>query len=45
MDFIEQGYLRLTINYDSLYHTDIKEQATVFPDDVYNFFGQQIGIY
>ena len=45
MDYIGQGYLRLTINYDLLYRKDINEQAIVSPDDVYNFFGQQIGIY
>jgi hypothetical protein len=35
----------LSINYDSLYRTEINEEATVSPDDVYNFFGQQIGFY
>ena len=45
MDYIDQGYLRLTINYDSLYRTEINEQATVSTFDVYNFIGQQIGIY
>ena len=45
MHFIDQGYLRLTISYDSLYRTDINEQVTVSKFDIYNFFGQQIGIY
>jgi hypothetical protein len=45
MQSSDEGYLRLTINYDSLYRTEINEEATVSPDDVYNFFGQQIGFY
>ena len=41
----DQGYLRLSINYDSLYRIEINEKATISSDDVYNFFGQQIGFY
>ncbi len=41
----DQGYLRLSINYDFLYRTEINEKATISSDDVYNFFGQQIGFY
>jgi hypothetical protein len=41
----DQGYLRLSINFDSLYRTEINEVAKISSDDVYNFFGQQIGFY
>jgi hypothetical protein len=41
----DQGYLRLSINYDSLYRTEINEEAIVTKDDVYNYFGQQIGFF
>ena len=41
----DQGYLRLSINYDSLYRIEINEKASISSDDVYNFFGQQIGFY
>jgi hypothetical protein len=45
MENSDKGYLRLNINYDSLYYTEVNEQATTSLDDVYNFFGQQIGFY
>jgi hypothetical protein len=45
MQNYDQGYLRLSINYDSLYRIEINEKATISSDDVYNFFGQQIGFY
>ena len=45
MYYVDQGYFRLTISYDSFYRTDINEQASVSKDDVYNYFCEQIGIY
>jgi hypothetical protein len=45
MQSSDEGYLRLSINYDSLYRSEINEEATLSSDDVYNFFGQQIGFY
>jgi hypothetical protein len=41
----DQGYLRLSIHYDSLHRIGIKEEAVISEDEVYNFFGQQIGFY
>jgi hypothetical protein len=41
----DQGYLRLNINFDSLYYAEVNEEAKTSEDDVYNFFGQQIGFY
>jgi hypothetical protein len=41
----DQGYLRLNINFDSLYYAEVDEEAKTSVDDVYNFFGQQIGFY
>ena len=45
LKFVNEGYLKLSINYDSLYYTVINEKAQITSDDVWNFFGQQIGIY
>jgi hypothetical protein len=39
----KQGYLKLSINYDSLYYRVINETEKVSSNDVFDFFGQQIG--
>ena len=45
LNYVNQGYLKLSINYDSLYYSLINEEAKISSDDVFNFFGQQIGFY
>jgi hypothetical protein len=43
LNFAKQGYLKLCINYDSLYYRVINETEKVSSNDVFDFFGQQIG--
>jgi hypothetical protein len=43
LNVVKQGYLKFSINYDSLYYKVINETEKVSSNDVFDFFGQQIG--
>jgi hypothetical protein len=45
LNYVNQGYLKFSVSYDSLYYSLINEKEIVSSDDVFNFFGQQIGFY
>ncbi len=45
LNYVNQGYVKFSVNYDSLYYSLINEGEKVSSDEVFNLFGQQIGFY
>jgi uncharacterized membrane protein len=45
LEFSKSGFLRISINYDKLYYTLIKENPAMSGNDLFGLIGGQIGLF